>query len=187
MADDRRAMYDGFNDKGAHSAKWFQIAKEFLKLAFGGGRREAMCPCSRCCNRRMLSEYEMSGHIAKKGLIPDYLVWHQHKEVQPPTSIESDGNDDDDRMDDMIADIGMEYDLGSGDQHPPPEVQNFYRHLAASEEKVHDGTALTILQAVTHLMAMKSKYNFSNQCYNDIIKLIIDLILVKHNRPKDLY
>jgi hypothetical protein len=107
--------------------------------------------------------------------------------VQPPTSIESDGNDDDDRMDDMIADIGMEYDLGSGDQHPPPEVQNFYRHLAASEEKVHDGTALTILQAVTRLMAMKSKYNFSNQCYNDIIKLIIDLILVKHNRPKDLY
>jgi hypothetical protein len=31
------------------------------------------------------------------------------------------------------------------------------------------------------------KYNFSNQGYNDIIKLIIDLILVKHNMPKDLY
>jgi hypothetical protein len=36
-------------------------------------------------------------------------------------------------------------------------------------------------------MAMKSKYNFSNQCYNDIIKLIIDLIPAKHNMPKDLY
>jgi hypothetical protein len=36
-------------------------------------------------------------------------------------------------------------------------------------------------------MGMKSKYNFSNQCYNDIIKLIIDLIPVKHNMPKDLY
>jgi hypothetical protein len=34
---------------------------------------------------------------------------------------------------------------------------------------------------------MKSKYNFSNQCYNDIVKLIIDLILVKHNMSKDLY
>jgi hypothetical protein len=30
-------------------------------------------------------------------------------------------------------------------------------------------------------MAMKSKYNFSNQCYNDIVRLIIDLI------PKDLH
>jgi hypothetical protein len=36
-------------------------------------------------------------------------------------------------------------------------------------------------------MGMKSKYNFSNQCYNDIMKLIIDLISVKHNIPNDLY
>jgi hypothetical protein len=129
----------------------------------------------------------MRGHIAKKGFMPDYLVWHQHGEVQPPAATESDGNDDEDQMDDMIADIDIEYDLGSGDKHPPLEVQNFYMLLAASEEKVHDGTALTVLQAVTHLMAMKSKYNFSNQCYNDIIKLIIDLIPVKHNMLKDLY
>jgi hypothetical protein len=100
---------------------------------------------------------------------------------------ESDENDDEDRMDDMIADIGMQYDLESGDQHPPPEVHNFYWLLAASEEKVNDGTALTVLQAVTRLMVMKSKYNFSNQCYNDIVKLIIDLIPMKHNIPKDVY
>jgi hypothetical protein len=122
MADDWRVMYHGFSDKGAHSAEWFWITKGFLKLAFAGGYREAMCPCSRCCNRRMLSKYEMSGHIAKKGFMLDYLVWHQHGEVQPPAAAESDGNNDQDRMDDMIADIGMEYDLGSWDQHPPSEV-----------------------------------------------------------------
>jgi hypothetical protein len=69
-------MYDSFNDKGAHSTEWFRIAKEFLKLAFAGGHREAMCPCNRCCNRRMLSEYEISGHNAKKGFMSDYLVCH---------------------------------------------------------------------------------------------------------------
>jgi hypothetical protein len=37
------------------------------------------------------------------------------------------------------------------------------------------------------LIGMKSKYNFSNQCYNDIMKLIIDLIPAKHNMLKDLY
>jgi hypothetical protein len=52
---------------------------------------------------------------------------------------------------------------------------------------VHDGTDVTVLQAVTRLMTMKSKYNFSNQCYNDMVKLIIDLIPMKHNMPKDLY
>jgi hypothetical protein len=58
---------------------------------------------------------------------------------------------------------------------------------AASDEKVHDGTKLTVLHAVTRLMGMKLKYNFSNQCYNDIMKLIIDLIPVKYNMSKDLY
>jgi hypothetical protein len=36
-------------------------------------------------------------------------------------------------------------------------------------------------------MGMKSKYDFSNQYYNDIVKLIIDLIPAKHNMSKDLY
>jgi hypothetical protein len=52
---------------------------------------------------------------------------------------------------------------------------------------VHDGTNVTVLQVATHLMAMKSNHIFLNQCYNDIIKLIIYLIPVKHNTPKDLY
>jgi hypothetical protein len=59
--------------------------------------------------------------------------------------------------------------------------------LVALDEKVHDGTNLTVLSAVVHLMVMKSKYNFSNQCYNDLMKLIIDLIPAKHNMLKDLY
>jgi hypothetical protein len=52
---------------------------------------------------------------------------------------------------------------------------------------VHDGTNAIVLQSVTHLMAMQSKYNFSNLCYNDLIKLIIDLIPTKYNMPKKLY
>jgi hypothetical protein len=40
---------------------------------------------------------------------------------------------------------------------------------------------------MTCLMTFKSKYNFSNQWYNDIVKLIVDLIPVKHNMSKDLY
>jgi hypothetical protein len=48
-------------------------------------------------------------------------------------------------MDDMIADIGREYDIGSREKHPPPKVQNFYRLFAASGEKVHDVTDVTVL------------------------------------------
>jgi hypothetical protein len=77
--------------------------------------------------------------------------------------------------------------IGWQSEDPPLEVQNSYRLIAASEEKVHDVTDMTMLQAVTRLMGFKSKYNFSNQCYNNIMKFVIDLIPAKHNMLKDLY
>jgi hypothetical protein len=113
MADERRAMYDRFSDTGKHSTKWVQITKEFLKFAFASGHCEASCPCSRCENRRMLLEYEKSAHLAEKRFMSNYLLWHQHGEVQPAVADESDGNDDVDHMDDMVADIEGGYDLES--------------------------------------------------------------------------
>jgi hypothetical protein len=101
IAEDRWAMYDRWSDKGAHSSQLFEIAKNFLKLAFYGDHREAMCPYNRCQNRRMLSEYEMSCHIAKHGFMLNYLVWQQHGELQEAATTESDGSDDDDQMDDI--------------------------------------------------------------------------------------
>jgi hypothetical protein len=101
MVDERRVMYDGFSDTGKHSTEWARITKELLKLAFAGGHHEVSCPCSRCENRRILSEYEMSAHLAKKGFMFNYLLWHQHREVQPVVADESDGNDDVDQMDNL--------------------------------------------------------------------------------------
>jgi hypothetical protein len=88
-------------------------------------------------------EYEISAHLAKKGIMSNYFLWHQHGEVQHVVAVESDGNDDVYWMDGMVADIGRGYDLGSED--PPLEVQNFYRPLATLEEKVHDDTDVTVL------------------------------------------
>jgi hypothetical protein len=81
----------------------------------------------------MLLEYKMFAHLAKKGFMSNYLLWHQHGEVQPAVADELDENDDVDQIDDMVADIGRGYDLESED--PPSEVQNFYRLLTTSEEK----------------------------------------------------
>jgi hypothetical protein len=45
MANERQAMYDGFSDTGKHSVEWVQITKEFLKLAFAGGRCDRVVGC----------------------------------------------------------------------------------------------------------------------------------------------
>jgi hypothetical protein len=118
--------------------------------------------------------------------MPNYLVWRDHEEAEE-LGVESDENEDEDGMDEMVANIGREYEVGSEEQGEPSEVQNFYMLLAAIDEKVHDGTYVLVFQVVTRLMAMKSKYSLSNQCYNDIVKLVIDHILMKHNMLKDLY
>jgi hypothetical protein len=40
---------------------------------------------------------------------------------------------------------------------------------------------------VTRLMAIKSKYNFSVSCYNDLVDLISDMLPKPHKFPKDFY
>jgi hypothetical protein len=65
MADERRTMHDGFSDTGKYLDEWVWITKEFLKLSFAGGHREASCPCNMCEKRSMLSEYEISVHLPK--------------------------------------------------------------------------------------------------------------------------
>jgi hypothetical protein len=86
-------MYDRFSETGKHCTEWVWITKEFLKLAFAGGHHEVSFLCSRCENRRILSRYEISAHLAKKGFMPNYLVWHEHGEMHPAVDDESDGND----------------------------------------------------------------------------------------------
>jgi hypothetical protein len=163
MADDKRVMHDRFSKKSGHSAEWVRIVKEFLNQAFAGCRCVAKCPYTIYRNYRFLNQDEIQVHLCQEGFMSNYLVWCDHGEVEPPVvGAESDINEDNDRMDEILADIGREYEVGSGEQGPPPEVQNLYRLLAAADEKVHDAIDVTVLQAVTRFMAMKSKYNFSN-------------------------
>jgi hypothetical protein len=112
------------------------------------------------------------------------LTWRSRAEYHRAERID---DEEEDQMDDLVVDISREYPTLASEQATPEEVQEFYKLLHVSEEKVHDDTTVTVLQVVTRLMAMKAKYNFSNNCYNDIINLIIDLIPSNHKMPKDLY
>jgi hypothetical protein len=85
-----------------------------------------------------LTQDEIQVHLCKKGFISNYLVWRDHGEVEPPAiGAELDGNEDEDRMDEMVTFIGRKYETCSRKHAPPLEVQNFYMLLAALDEKVH--------------------------------------------------
>jgi hypothetical protein len=88
-----------------------------------------------------------------------------------------------DRMDEMLEAMQAEVT----EDPPTAEVEAFFKLLKASEESLHEHTEVTLLAFITQLMAIKYKYFFSNNCYNDLVKLISDILLKPHKEPKDMY
>jgi hypothetical protein len=135
MGDDRRrAMYDGFNSvTHGHSDAWVRVADEFVALTFAGDAHFVMCPCRECRNLIRLKKVEVSYHVFKHGFMLNYLVWREHGEVV--TTIESDGDQDVDQMDDMVDDIRNEYPELRNNQALPEDVKEFYKLLEAQRLK----------------------------------------------------
>ena len=46
---------------------------------------------------------------------------------------------------------------------------------------------MTLLESVSELMALKSKHNITNSCYNDFVKLMDKVLPNNHKLPKNLY
>jgi hypothetical protein len=119
-----------------------------------------------------------------------YEVWMHHDEsVRQRTASVAEEEDDrsgDDRMDEMLDAIWPELETNSEDP-PTPEVEKFFDILRASEEPLHEHTIVSIIAFVTHLMAIKSKFTFSNKCYKELLSLINDVLPSNHKMSKDMY
>jgi hypothetical protein len=89
-------------------------------------------------------------------------------------------------MHEMLDSLCLELNLNSEDP-ATPEVSIFFKLLKDYEEPLHEHTDVSILAFVTRLMAIKSKYFFSNNCYNEILKLLGDVLLKPNKLPKDMY
>ncbi|WVZ85017.1 hypothetical protein U9M48_031981 [Paspalum notatum var. saurae] len=182
-------MYEGWRKNGAYSREWQGIIEDFLKQAFKVARGPVTpCPCLDCKNGSYKTRHVMEEHLCRFEFMPDYLVWHKHGEqarcrISEPAQQNRDG-----MMMDMLNDIaiGFEFDPKE-DNQPPPEVQEFYRLLETGDEKLHDHTEKTVLDTVSRLMAIKSKHNISNSCFNDITELVSEVIPSDHKLPKNLY
>jgi hypothetical protein len=75
------------------------------------------------------------------------------------------------------------------DTEDPPtlEVEVFFRLLKASEESLQEHKKVIVLAFVSRLMAIKSKFFFSNNCYNELLKLIGDVLLNPNKLHKVMY
>jgi hypothetical protein len=145
--------------------------------------QDVKCPCSRCRNALSEDKRTLTLHLCKFSFMPGYEVWTPHGEsvCQRTASVaeEEDDRSGDDRMDEMLDAIRLELETNFEDP-PTLEVQKSFDMLRALEEPLHEHTTVSILAFVTHLMAIKSKFTFSNKCYKELLCLISDVLPNNH-------
>jgi hypothetical protein len=115
-----------------------------------------------------------------------YEVWKFHGESGTRVVVEDEHDCDTgdvDRMDEMLEAIQAEVT----EDPPTVEVEAFFKLLKALEELLHEHTKVTLFAFITRMIVIKSNYFFSNNCYNDLVKLISDILPKPHKVPKDMY
>ncbi|WVZ70290.1 hypothetical protein U9M48_018967 [Paspalum notatum var. saurae] len=123
------------------------------------------------------------------GFMPGYETWtfHGEKETRVETEgVANDGSAGVDMMDEMLEALQLKFALNSKDP-PTKKVEEFFKLFQASEEPLHEHTKMSVLAFVTRLIAIESKYFFSNKCFNDLVQLIGDAFSEPHKLPKDIY
>jgi hypothetical protein len=65
--------------------------------------------------------------------------------------------------------------------------KDFFNILRASEESLHEHTTISILTFITRLIAIKSKFVFSNNYYKELLNQISDVLPNNHKMPKYMY
>jgi hypothetical protein len=162
---------------------------DFIEREFSlATTRKIRCPCMKCQNARCFDKVILTKHLVKNGFTADYemLVFHDEKYTAVAAKECANDRAGVDRMDEMLEAIQPEFDLDTEDP-PMPEVEEFFRLLKGPAELLHGHTKLTVLAFVTRLMAIKSKFFFSNNCYNELLKLFGDVLPNPNKLPKDIY
>ncbi|WVZ49234.1 hypothetical protein U9M48_000608 [Paspalum notatum var. saurae] len=192
MADDRRWMYDGWDKSGGkgHSAELRRKTQAFIDHAFSlTTHYRVRCPCNLHNNRKFVTREQLVRDLVDYGFMPGYETWTFHGEKETRVQTEGEADDDSvgvDRMDEMLEALQVEFGLNS-ENPPTKEVEEFFKLLQDSKEPLHEHTKLLVLAFVTRLIAIKSKYFFSNKCFSGLVQLIRDAFAQPHKLPKEMY
>ncbi|WVZ62683.1 LOW QUALITY PROTEIN: hypothetical protein U9M48_012398 [Paspalum notatum var. saurae] len=174
-----------------------RVGEKLVQLS--GGERQAFidnafsltthnrCPCNKHNNRHFWNKEKLAKDLVNFTL--DYQTWTFHGEKETRVELEGEADDDSasvDRMDGMLEALQPEFGLNSEDP-PTKDVEEFFKLLKASEDPLHEHTKVFDLAFVTRHIAIKSKYFFLNQCFNDLVQLIGDVLPQPHKLPNDMY
>ncbi|XP_058725960.1 uncharacterized protein LOC131597270 [Vicia villosa] len=164
-------------DKGME--KFFQYAREKLP-----NNNKFYCPCVKCLNREPpLLIDEIRNHLVCEGICKSYTnwIWHGEPSNDMPSVSEREvvDVDMDNRLEDMINDIGLEsfqrahmYDTLCSDNEKPlyPGCSNFTR-----------------LYAVLRLFNLKARNGWTDKSFTKLLELLCEMLPEGNNLPNRNY
>jgi hypothetical protein len=134
----------------------------------------------------------METHLAKYGFTADYTRWVYHgeadrvrEEVMRPCV---DDYDDEGGVGDMLNGY-HEAHFGEGctEEEPEASAKAYYDMLSAAQKPLHGQTRVSQLDGIGRVMALKSQYSMSRDCFDAMLTVIGSLLLEDHIVPKSMY
>ena len=178
-------MYTGRTSQGDVSIEWMNKTDRFLKRAFGKAARYpkmALCPCSKCGNRRMQNQEVMGIHLHKNGFTPNYTRWVHHGEAdrmrEEVVRPRVEAFDADVGVADMVDDVHQaQFAEGCEEAEMQVAVDVFKYMMDSATKPLHAHSEVSQLDAISRLMGLKSDLNMSREGFDKVLAVVGTLLL----------
>ncbi|KAK2353408.1 hypothetical protein QL285_091031 [Trifolium repens] len=181
-----------------YTVEFFQGVKEFLDFACQQPQylNEGVikCPCRLCKNERDLTPNEVNVHIRQQGFTPGYWYWTLHGEEVPQINLDVDMhsdsmpcNNNQQEMEFDDADLNDQNSVQNEEVSPNVEATEFYDTLNSTQQPLRSAYKNTsnMSTAAFTMLNLKSKHNMSQDCFNDLMKIMRESSHAKNKIPSN--
>jgi hypothetical protein len=167
----------------------------FLNRAFSEAAKSpilALCPCSKCKNKRMENKDTMGKHLVKNGFMPHYTRWVHHGEAhrirEKVVRQRVEAYDAEARVADMLDDAHQaQFTEGREMEEMEESTETFYAMLDSAWKPLHTRTTASQLDAIGRLLGLKSELNMSRDGFDKMLAVVATLLPLGHILPNSLY
>ncbi|XP_078158220.1 uncharacterized protein LOC144553916 [Carex rostrata] len=209
MASSREWMYHGRqNSGGTLEPEFTNGVAEFIATALTKpsvvrvdrqGRKCIPCPCMSCDNLYNRDAGTVELHLYRSGFCNSYQIWHKHGEPlpcsasfqphSPPTL-----NFATDRMEDLVRDAAPQ-GFDWNEETPQGAAKKWFDMMEASQTPLWKFNATgemkcethTVLSLVTRAIALKSKHQWSQRGFDDMLQLMKNTLPCGEQMPENFY
>ena len=162
------------------------------------GRKEIICPCVDCKNKKVFTvPEEIKSHLVKRGFTPDYKVWCHHGELADE-KFEDRQQENNDIEIDIPENFG--FDLDEMLRHAEPEVltqsvrgmDNYETLQKAAKDLLYNEAngcpkEFSVLRTVLELLRLKAANGWSDKSFDDLLTLLSRILPNPNLLPLNTY